>query len=252
VAANMNHQVFFALFVLVGVLACVALGRHIGAPQVAGGGSTDIVDGAVYGLLSLLVAFTFSGAASRFDGRRDLMGREANAIGTAYLRLDLLPPEARDPLRDQFRRYADSRIAFFRKLPDIPAATAELDRSRELQGAIWSAAVEGARRDKAIVLALLVPVNEMIDIATTQQVATETHPPEVIYSMLAALALVSGLLIGRRTAGGSGAHLLNTVVYACVLASVVYVIRDLEYPRGGYIRVDSADRVLVDVREGMK
>ena len=65
-------------------------------------------EGAVFALLGLLLAFTFSGAASRFEDRRWFINSEANAIGTAYLRLDLLPAEAQPPLRDLFRRYADN------------------------------------------------------------------------------------------------------------------------------------------------
>ena len=87
------------------------------------------VEGAVYGLLGLLIAFSFSGAASRFEARRDLIVQEANAIGTAYLRLDLLPDEARDGLREKFRRYLDTRLSAYRKMPDIEAAMAELARA---------------------------------------------------------------------------------------------------------------------------
>ena len=99
------------------------------------------MDGAVFALLGLLVAFTFSGAASRFDARRHLIVEETNAIGTAYLRLDLLPASAQPALRDLFRRYLDSRLEVYRKLPDLDAAKAELARSTQLQGEIWSQAV---------------------------------------------------------------------------------------------------------------
>jgi len=62
------------------------------------------VEGSVFGLLGLLIAFTFSGAAFRFDARRQLAVEETNAIGTAYLRLDLLPADKQPALRDSFRR----------------------------------------------------------------------------------------------------------------------------------------------------
>ena len=110
-------------FVLLGMLLVLALfavmlaaaeaGRRIGVARLArsdglakGGGSADA---ATFALLGLLIAFTFSGAASRFQDRRDLIADEANAIGTAYLRLDLLPSEAQSPLRELFRRYVDVR-----------------------------------------------------------------------------------------------------------------------------------------------
>ena len=80
------------------------------------------VDGAVFALLGLMIAFTFSGAASRLEVRRQLIVQEANAIGTAYLRLDLLPPGAQPGLREDFRQYVDARLAVYSKLPDIEAA----------------------------------------------------------------------------------------------------------------------------------
>ena len=88
--------------------------RRIDAEGAAAG--TGVVEGAVFALLGLLIAFTFSGAASRFDERRKLVVEEANAIGTAYLRLDLLPSAAQLDLRASFRRYLDARLAVYRDL----------------------------------------------------------------------------------------------------------------------------------------
>jgi hypothetical protein len=118
-------------------------------------------------LLGLLIAFTFSGAATRFDERRNLIVQETNDIGTAYLRLDLLPVSAQPVLRDLFRRHVDSRLEVYRKLPDIEAARAELVRSNQLQGEIWSQAVAAGRMTEAPPAAnmLVLPaLNQMIDI----------------------------------------------------------------------------------------
>src|SRR6476620_4829390 len=114
--------VFICVF-FVAVLCMVELGRRLGCRHrmkepdgsVAGLGA---IEGAVFGLMGLLIAFTFSGAASRFEARRALILQETNAIGTAYLRLDLLPASAQPKLREDFRRYLDARIAAFRSLPD--------------------------------------------------------------------------------------------------------------------------------------
>jgi hypothetical protein len=80
-----------------------------------------VVNGAVFGLLGLLVAFTFSGAANRFDTRRQLVVEETHAIGTAYLRLDVLPATAQPALRARIREYLDSRLAAYRAMPDLAA-----------------------------------------------------------------------------------------------------------------------------------
>src|SRR5580704_121962 len=103
------------------ILASLEVGRRIGIhrrkadPEGASAG-LGAIEGAVFGLMGLLIAFTFSGAAARFDGRRQLVGEEANAIGTAYLRIDLLPQSAQPTLREDFRNYLDARFASYREL----------------------------------------------------------------------------------------------------------------------------------------
>src|SRR5437899_11343800 len=99
----------------------------------------------VFGLLELLISFTFSGAASRFDARRQMVIQETNNIGTAYLHLDLLPTEAQAPLREYFRRYVDARIAIYGKLLDIDAAKEELVKANSLQREIWRQALAAMR-----------------------------------------------------------------------------------------------------------
>ena len=104
-----------ALGLFVGMVLLLELGRRIGVRRIANDpegaqAGTGAVDGAVFALLGLLIAFTFSGAATRFDERRNLIVQETNDIGTAYLRLDLLPASAQPGLRDLFRRYVDSRL----------------------------------------------------------------------------------------------------------------------------------------------
>src|SRR5947209_3690284 len=100
-----------AIGVPVGLLVLMEIGRRAGVrrgndPAIAG--AAAVVDAAIFGLLGLLLAFTVSGAASRFDARRQLVVEESNDIGTAYLRLDLLPAAAQPELRNAFRDYVDS------------------------------------------------------------------------------------------------------------------------------------------------
>ncbi|KAB2921314.1 MAG: DUF4239 domain-containing protein [Candidatus Contendobacter sp.] len=242
-----------------GMLLLLDIGRRIGVrrraqdPEGAGAGS-GAVDSAVFALLGLLVAFTFSGAASRFDARRVLIVEEANAIGTAYLRLDVAPASAQPALRDLFRRYVDSRLEVYRKLPDLDAAKAELARSTQLQGEIWTRAVAAGRLEgapPAATMLLLPALNQMIDITTTRTMAGQMHPPAVIFLMLFGLALASALLAGYGMAGGQSRDWLHVLAFAAVVAVTVYVIIDIEYPRLGFIRVDAFDQVLVEVRASM-
>lgn len=243
-----------------GMLICMEAGRRIGArrrQQDAEGYRAGVgaVEGAVFALLGLLMAFTFSGAASRFDVRRQLIIEETNNIGTAYLRLDLLPKHAQPALREQFRQYVDARLAFYRKLTDTSAAMPEHDKANLLQGQIWQQAAAASYEKGALPAAamLLLPaLNAMIDIATTRALAMQIHPPQIIFVMLFGLALASALLVGYGMAESKERNWLHMLGLAFVMASAIYVILDIEYPRFGFIRVDAFDQALVDLRESMK
>ncbi len=243
----------FAIGLLAGIVVCLEIGRRVGLKALAFDPSgaqagNGTIDTAVYGLLGLLLAFTFSGAATRFDGRRQLMAEETNAISTAYLRLEVLPVEAREPIKENFRAYVDSRIALY--------ANNEIEgsaRSKKLEDAIWSDAVAATRSSGGPnPLVVLPPINAMFDMATTQRVATETHPPTIIFVMLGGLALAAALLAGYGMAVAKERHSLHIVVFAIVLTGAAYVITDIEYPRLGLIRVRGADQVLIDYRATMK
>ena len=257
----MNYMLIMVLTtggLFIGMLILLETGRRIGLARMAGEDDAAkglaAVEGAVYGLLGLLLAFTFSGAASRYETRRHLIVEEANAIGTAYLRLDLLSAGPRDLLKEKFRRYVDSRLDFYSKIQDPEAARQSFDRSVELQGMIWSEAVAAgptAPIQQAPML-LLPALNQMIDITTTRAVALQLHPPAIIYWMLGGLALLSALLAGYSMAQSKTHSWLHMFVYAAILALIYYVILDLEFPRLGLIRIDAADELLVSVRQAMK
>lgn len=210
--------------------------------------------GAVFALLGLLIAFTFSGAYSRFDARRQLIVHEANAIGTAYLRLDLLPAAAQPSLRNKFREYAASRAALFEELADVQSAKSELARTDALEHEIWNQAVSASASSEyqSARLLLMPAINEMIDLVTTRTVAIHTHPPLPIFAMLFALALACAGLTGYRAGTAEHpAHFYN-IILAAVTACVLYLILDIEYPRYGLVRLDDVNNVLVELVKTMK
>src|SRR5262245_32140717 len=232
------------------MLALVEVGRRIGRGRTFE--SMTTIETSVFGLMGLLIAFTFGSAAVRFETRRNLVVEEANDIGTAYLRLDLLPPAAQPPLREAFRHYVDTRLAVYRSLPDLDAAKADLDRMAQLQMEIWNGAVAASADSLPSTRMLLLPaLNDMIDITTTRTVAIRTHTPEIIFGMLAITMLASALLAGMDMSR-SGLSWPHVVAFAAVLTIAFYVILDLEYPRVGFIRIDWMDRVLADVRSSMR
>ena len=209
----------------------------------------------MFALLGLLIAFTFSGALSRFDVRRVQAVDEANAIGTAYLRIDLLPvADAAASARDlsQVRRCSDRNVP---RAAGPKAARLELARSQDLQREIWTQAVAASRMPESrpdTELLVMPALNQMFDITTVRVVATQMHPPLIVYAMLIALALASALLAGYQSAGEKGYDWVHKIAFAGIVAFTVYVILDIEYPRLGWVRLDAIDQVLVNVRAGMK
>jgi hypothetical protein len=213
---------------------------------------TAVVEAALFALLGLLIAFTFANAYSRFNMRRDLVAQEANAIGTAYLRIDLLKVEAQAPLRKKFGEYVDSRLAFWDVLKDPDKAWAELARSSRLQGEIWSDAVRASEDNNTARMLLLPALNEMIDITTTRLNAILAHPPPLVFIMLFVLATVCAWLIGYAMATADQPNWLHILGYAAMITLTVYVILDIEYPRYGLITLDVAQDLLHDVRKSIR
>jgi hypothetical protein len=212
------------------------------------------VETAIYALLGLMIAFTFSGATARFDMRRAQTVQEANAIGTAYLRLDLLPAAAQPALRDKFRSYTEARMAVYRALPDLAASSAHAARADALQAEIWSGSLAALRNAPPQASLLVVPaLNDMIDITTTRAISLRTHTPPIILAALGMLTLVCALLVGYGLAGGKPfATNLHMIGFAVMMTVTIYVILDLDHPRVGLIRLDYVDQALEGVRAGMK
>jgi hypothetical protein len=209
------------------------------------------IEGAIFALLGLLIAFTFSNGIARFEVRRELIVEEANDIGTAFLRIELLPPEAQPEMRNLFRSYLDSRLAVYRHIPDLKAAKTELDRGNQLQQQIWSHAVTHCKGQPTPCMMLLLPaLNAMIDITTTRTMLSQFHPPMIIFLLLIGFSLAAALLAGYGMAGGSRSW-IHIIGFSLAMAMTVYVILDVEYPRIGFIRIDQTDQVLIDLRKSM-
>jgi hypothetical protein len=209
---------------------------------------------AIFALLGLFLAFTFSDAGTRFDARRQLVVEEANAIGTAWLRLDLLPPDRQPPLRDLFRQYLDARLQVYLAPSDAAAAAAEAGQVAALQDQIWSAAVSAAKASGELPpYTVVIPaINSMFDMSTSRMAVMKMHTPLEVFVVIAMLSLVSSILVGYSMAGRKARGWLHNIGFAAVLSMSLYLIIDFEYPRRGFIRMDSSDQLLVDLRRSMK
>ena len=139
-------------------------------------------------------------------------------------------------------------------MPDVEAERQARARSLQLQNKIWTQSVAATRLAGAHPEAgkLLLPaLNTMIDITTTREMATNLHPPTIIFVLLFCLGLGCSLLAGYGMAAGprSWLHILG---FTAITVITVFVILDIEYPRRGLIRADVYDQVLIELREDMK
>ena len=239
------------------MLGMALIGHRYGRRQllrrgVSAATGTGIVEGALFALLGLLIAFTFATSYSQYNLRRSLAVQEANAIGTAYLRLDVLPAATREPLREKFRNYVETRLEFWNQLGNKPALRETLGKADELQREIWSLAIKSTEDDPSNRRLLLPALNEMIDITTTRFDASQRHPPLIVFAMLFILALLCAWLIGYASANAERLNWIHVIGYATMVTLTIYVIIDLDYPRYGLIRLDFAQEPLEEVSRSMQ
>jgi hypothetical protein len=246
-------------FLFVAMLVLIDIGFRIGKKRkknIPGTSDEGIgtVDAAVFGLLGLILAFTFSGASNRLDMRRGQIVDEANAIGTAYLRVDLLPSAEQPELRRLFKDYLESRIEVYEKLPDVTAAKAALARGNDLQNAIWAHSASACQSDpNPRTCGLVIPaLNDMIDITTTRTMATVQHAPNVILGLMVLLSLLGALLSGFAMSPQARRSVLHTLMFSLAISASVYVVLDLEYPRAGLINLKDMDQAIVQLRAQIK
>jgi hypothetical protein len=240
------------------MLVLLETGRRIGKRAIAGdpAGSHQGLgpaEAGVFGLMGLIIALTFSGAASRFDQRRMLIIDEANAIGTAYLRVDLLPEDAQPSVRNDFRDYLETRIDLYHNLADKKKVTSIEEKTASLQLKIWKASVAASHRSENISASLLLlpALNSMFDICSSRTAIRQVHQPKIIFIVMILQALVCSMIAGYSLAIKQSRSWIHLIGFTLVLLITLIVILDLEYPRIGFIRIDALDVLLSDLRKLM-
>ena len=243
----MNFYPISAFFLLPAMLLLLEFGRRVRIRQRIPSEST-VIEGSIFALFGLLLAFTFSGAAARYDTHRQLVVEETNDIGTAYLRLDLLPPATRPALRQLFRDYVTSRLGLYNTVSEeVSPATEHLQRE------IWQQSVAAVSAPGASVDAakLLLPsLNAMIDITSTRQNAFNMHPPDVVFLLLFSFSCGSAFVAGYSSAG-HGRSWFYMVAFAVAVTATVYATLEVEYPRQGLLRLTHLDQKLIQLRNSM-
>ena len=217
-----------------------------------GGAELGIIQGAVLGLLGLLLAFTYSFVASRYDARRQAVVQEANALGTSWLRAGLLPEPGRSELRQALRDYLRSRLVADEVFSDPKRLAAAIAGSERLQARLWPTAVkrlEGRPSTPADAL-LLQSLNELIDLHAVRLAAGRDRLPGPILFMVGLVAVISVGVTGFTAGLNDRRNVVLTTTLAVLIAAVTFVILDLDRPRGGLIRV--SQRSLIELQQSLE
>src|SRR5271157_3836282 len=187
-------------------------------------------------LLGLIIGFSFSMAISRYDQRKNYEEAEANAIGTEYVRADLLPVQDAARMRALLKSYLDQRVLFYSsrdglQLGQIDAATAKL------QTELWSAVEVPAVAQPTPVVALAVAgMNDVLNSQGYTQAAWWNRIPPSAWGLMVGIAIFANVLIGY-SARNPKAESILLLVLPLIVSIAFLLIADIESPRGGLIHV---------------
>ena len=236
------------LIVLLSVELGYRLGRHrFRDPKHETEGPVGGMVGAALGLLALLLAFTFGLAASRFDARKMVLLEESNAIGTAYLRADLIPEPHRARVRDLLREYVDIRL----KAAQSGDAAYAMQRSGELHGLLWEQVVAVGGNGGNITASLFIQsINEVIDIhAKRVMLSIRNRIPATIWCVLFGIGILALGTMGYH-AGLSGTRRSpGFLIVVVAFVATLWLTLDLDRPQEGMLRV--SQQSMIDLRESM-
>jgi len=209
------------------------------------------IGGISLNLLCLLLAFTVSMAAGRFEQRRALVVDEANAISTTYLRAQMFGEPARGRLSALISQYAGARRGDS-LAPDDRAAIARGEAHADsLRVVIWVAARAAVHQqgDSSMTTSFLQATNQMFDLAVTRQAYMETRVPGRIVLVLVTFSMVTAIIVGASRASVGSRQPVVTTLVVVMIAATIGLIVDLDRPRSGRIIVPQAqlDRVSAEI-----
>lgn len=240
-----------AAALLAGMLLALELGYRIGARRQRQGNADvkEHVNGlqsAVLGILALLLGFTFSLSLQRFDDRSQAVVAEANAIGTAVLRAQLLPAALRDETRALLRSYVDLRVRASEVTLDERAALQSLRGEAEaLQARLWARAREAVAGDAVSYAPILFAesVNTMLDSYSLRESALDRHVPELVLWLMHLTFLMAGGIVGFAAGFAGHRPSLVSLIMVALIVVLVFIILDLDRPRRGLVQVDHGSLV---------
>lgn len=214
--------------------------RGHGSTNEASRSHVNAIQASILGILALLLGFTFSLSLQRFDARSAAVVHEANAIGTAYLRAQLLPVALRGDVQALLREYVDTRVAASATtLVDVAERSELLAQAARVQAALWASALQAAEMEpNPVTTGLFIQsLNDLIDSYGHRNAALELHVPEVVLFLLFVTFLMAGGTVGYSTGLTAVRQSFATYVMVALMVVLVFLVLDLDRPRRGFIPV---------------
>ncbi len=207
---------------------------------------TNAIQAGMLGLLALLLGFSFTMALQRFDSRGVAVVEESNAIGTAYLRAQLLPEAKSIQAKSLLKKYVDLRVESGTiDMTDNFTRKAYMDKTLGLQDQLWRTALEAAKEDPAPTTSglFIQSLNDVIDAFAKRQAALQKPVPQVVLYLLFSIFIISGCVLGYASGLGGGRPWLATLSMAGLIVLVIFIVIDLDRPRRGLIQIDQSTLV---------
>lgn len=220
------------------LLAVSEIGRLFGTRTSSRGGeNVSTLEGAMLGLLALMIGFTFAMALSRFEARRDAVLAEANAIGTAALRARLLPEPQDAEVLALLKEYVEIRLEVTEGAVTLDDLEGIVTRSGSLQEAMWRQAQAVAAQDAGMVPTglFIESLNDVIDQHENRFTALRGRVPDVVFLALYAVAAVASGFAGYASGLERGSSRLPVYLTGALIAGVILLIQDLDRPTAGFI-----------------
>jgi hypothetical protein len=227
-----------AVLVFIVAEAAARIGRRRALAS-AGGSRFGILQSTAFALVSLMLGFSFSSVSARFDGRRDILVRETNAIGSTVLLTDVLDSSTAPVMRGYLRTYVDVRTAYLSAVD--PQQRAESGKQSELlQAKMWDLTMAASRRyPRSTTLPLFIAaLNESIDASHSQKVALSGSLPEFILFILVIIIIIAVAFLGLGFSAGERPGIFAMALFATMIGLVFAAILDLNQPERSLIRID--------------
>ena len=210
------------------------------------------LEAAVLGVLALMLGFSFAMALSRYDNRKDMVLAEANAIGTAYLRAQLLPPPHNEEIQKLLRQYVDVRIDFYGIGVDDTGVREASEKTERLHKQIWSHAIDLSAENlrPEVVRLFIESINEVIDLHEKRSAAMRDHVPPTVFLILYTVAAIGFGFVGYGSGLSGHRHLIVSLFVVILISTVITLIADLDRPRRGLIKV--SQQSLLDLRQSLE